>query len=125
MATAKEIMGGGISAVAAQAIGGAYVTTACLGSSQATAAPVTASMTTATAADATLGLRLPAGMQGDEIWIFNNAAATCPVYPPVGAAICVNGTGVGSANAAFSQLTYKLTIYKYFTSTQIMANTSA
>ena len=124
MATAKEVMGGGFSGIAAQALGGAYVTTACLGSSQATAAPVTASMTLATAADGTKGLTLPAGMAGDEVWIFNNSASTCPVYPPVGAAISVGGTGVGLANAAFSQLTYKATLYKYFTSTQIIALTS-
>jgi hypothetical protein len=59
------------------------------------------------------------------VWVFNNSASTLKVYPPTGAAIAVVGTGVGTVNAAFSQLTYKTTIYKCLTSTQWLANTSA
>lgn len=125
MATAREAMGGGLSAGAAAALGGQYGTLTALGSSQATAAPVIASMTVVASADGTKGILLPAGQVGDEMWIFNNSASTCPVYPPVGSAISVAGTGLGTANSAFSQLTYKCTLYKYVTSTQILALTTA
>lgn len=125
MAMSKEIVGGGFSPGQANALGGQYVSLTAAGSSQATCTPVTASMVLVGSADGTKGLTLPAAQPGDEIWIFNNSGSTCPVYPPVGSAIAVVGTGVGTANSAFSQLTYKLTLYKYFTTTQIMALTSA
>lgn len=125
MAMAKEIMGGGFSAVAATALGGGYGTLAAAGSSQGDAAAIVASMTTVSGADATKGVILPAGAIGDEIWIFNNAGSTLKVYPNSGAAISVAGTGLGTGNAAFSQLTYKSTLYKMFTSTQWIAITSA
>lgn len=125
MASAKEIMGGGFSAGQATAIGGQYVSLTAAGSSQATATLVTASMVVVASADGTKGLVLPACPVGDEYWIFNNSGSTCPVYPDSGAAISVAGTGLGTANSAFSQLTYKCTIYKRVTLTQWLAMTTA
>ncbi len=117
MALAKELVGA-FPAGQAVAIGGQYAAVVATGSSQATCTLIGAGMNMVTAADGTKGVTLPAGMPGDEVWIFNNSGSTCPVYPPVGAAIAVPGTGVGTANSAFSQLTYKTTIYKCFTSTE-------
>jgi hypothetical protein len=125
MALAKELMGVGFSAGQASNIGGQYVALTALGTSQATAAPVLASMVVIASADGTKGVTLPACEAGAEIWLFNNSGSTCPVYPDVGAAICVPGTGLGSANTAYSQLTYKTSIYKRVTSTQWLVNTSA
>lgn len=125
MALAKERMGGGLSAGSAVALGGAHSTIAAAGSAQGDATLVGSSMCLVTAADGTKGVILPAGQPGDEITIFNNAGSTLKVYPPTSAAISVDGTGVGSVNAAFSQLTYKATSYKCFTSTQWVAITSA
>lgn len=125
MALAKEIMGGGLSAGQAQAIGGQAVSLAGTGTVQGDAAEIKSSIVIATGADGTVGLRLPAGQVGDEIWVFNNAASTMKVWPNAGAAITVAGTGLGSADTAFSQLTYKCTIYKCQSSTQWFANTTA
>jgi hypothetical protein len=125
MALASKMMGGGLSAGQAKAINGNYAALTAAGSSQATATAVTASMCVVASADGTKAVRLPAGEVGDEVRIFNNSGSTLPVYPHVGGAIAVVGTGLGSANAAFSQLTYKDTTYKLVTSTQWLANTSA
>lgn len=125
MTMAKEVMGGGFSAGQALALGGGGQALAATGSTQADAAVVGASSVIVTAADGTKGVILPAAQPGDEIDIFNNAGSTLKVYPPSGAAIAVNGTGLGSANAAFSHLTYKEVTYKCYSSTQWTANVSA
>lgn len=125
MATAKEVMGGGFSGGQALAMGGVEGALAATGSTQTDAALVGTSMTIVSAADGTKGVILPAGSIGDELTIFNNAASTLKVYPPTGSAISVAGTGLGTANTAFSQLTFKATFYKCFTSTQWVAITSA
>ena len=125
MAYAKELMGAGFSAGQAVGVGGGYAAIVAAGSTQANGTVVNAGANMCTAADGTKGVTLYAGMPGDEVWIFNNSGSTLKVYPPVGSAITVAGTGTGSANAAFSQLTYKATVYKFLTSTQIMAITSA
>ena len=124
MAYAKELVGCGMSPGEASGIGGQYNAVTALGSAQASAAPLTASMSVVAGADGTKGVILQ-GQVGDEVWVFNNSASTLKVYPPTGAAIAVAGTGLGTGNAAFSQLTYKTTIYKCLTSTQWLANTSA
>lgn len=125
MATAKEVMAGGAPYGLAVAMGGQAGSLAALGSAQGDAAPVLVSVTIVTAADGTKGVILPAGAIGDEIWLFNSSASTLKVYPPSGAAISVAGTGLGSANSAFSQLTQKCTLYKCQSSTQWFAITSA
>ncbi len=123
MAMAKEIMGGGFSGVAAQALGGGYAAITATGSVIGDAAPLTASMCVVASADGTKGVALSCAV-GDEVWVFNNSGSTLRVWPESAAAISVGGTGLGSAAAAFSQLTYKATLYKKVTSTQYLAITS-
>lgn len=123
MAYAKELTGA-FPPGQAVAIGGQYKAVTATGSAQSDAAVLTASMSVVAGADGTKGVILT-GQAGDEVWVFNNSGSTLKVYPPTGAAIAVAGTGLGTGNAAFSQLTYKTTIYKCVTSTQWLANTSA
>ena len=125
MAQAKNIMGGGLSGGMAQAINGTQGTVAAAGSSQTNAALVGFDVGIVTAADGTKGVILPAAQPGDFVTFFNNAASTLKVYPPSGAAIAVNGTGLGSANAAFSHLTYKTATYTCYSSTQWFVEVSA
>jgi hypothetical protein len=124
MAYASELVGVGLPPGTAAGIGGQYKAVTATGSAQSDAAPLTASMSVVAGADGTKGVIL-VGQAGDEVWVFNNAASTLKVYPPTGAAISVAGTGLGTGNAAFSQLTYKATAYKCVTSTQWLAITSA
>jgi len=124
MALAKELVGSGFSPGQARGIGGQYTALTAAGSAQTDATTVTASMSIVAGADGTKGVILT-GDVGGEVWLFNNSGSTLKVYPDTGAAIAVAGTGLGSANAAFSQLTYKTTIYKKITATQWLANTSA
>jgi hypothetical protein len=124
MASAKEVMQGGLSAGTARALGGQYVTVAAAGSTITDATAVTASMCVVTAANGTTGVSI-SGEIGDEVWLFNNAGSTLKVWPESTAAIAVAGTGLGTAAAAFSQLTYKTTMYKKVTTTQWLAITSA
>jgi hypothetical protein len=123
MALAKEIMQGGLSAGTARAIGGQSASITAVGSAQADAATLTASMCIVGSADGTKGVIL-AGEVGDEVWVFNNSGSTLKVWPDSGAAITVGGTGLGSANAAFSQLTYKASVYKKQSATQWFVITS-
>jgi len=118
MAMAKEIMGGGFSAGQAQALGGQSQTLAALGTTNLTAAPVTSSNTIVSGADGTVGVILPAGQVGDEIWLYNNAASTLKVYPNVGGKIVITGTGLGTTDAAVSLLTFKAGIFKMQASLQ-------
>ena len=126
MALAKKMMGGGVSAGMAKAICGDYGAITAAGSSQATATAVNVGNSVVASADGTKGVTLPAvASPGESVTLFNNSGSTCPVYPPVGAAIAVAGTGLGTANSAFSQLTYKTTTYICFSATQWVAITSA
>lgn len=126
MALAKKMMGGGLSAGMAKAICGDYAALTAAGNSQATATAVNVGFSVVSGADGTKGVTLPAvASPGESVTLFNNAGSTCPVYPPVGAAISVAGTGLGSANAAFSQLTYKCTTYYCVSATQWLALTTA
>jgi len=124
MALSKDLMGGGFSAGQAHALGGNYAAITATGSTQTDAAVLTASNCVVASADGTKGAVLN-GDIGDTVLVFNNSGSTLKVYPNVGAAIAVAGTGLGSANAAFSQLTYKLTLYKKLTTTQWVALTTA
>lgn len=125
MTMAKEIVQAGLPAGVAKGIGGAFSDTVATGSVQGDAAVLTSSLTTVTAADGTKGVILPAGEVGDEFWVFNSSGSTLKVYPPLGSAISVAGTGLGTVNAAFSQLTQKSTMYKIVKTTQVFAVTSA
>jgi hypothetical protein len=124
MALAKRLMGVGFSAGQAGAIGGDYTTYAATGSTQADAATIGAGLSIVTAADGTKGVIL-SGQVGDSITIFNNSGSTCKVYPDSGAAIAVPGTGLGTANAAYSHTTYAVATYQKITSTQWLVNKSA
>lgn len=125
MAFISEQMGGGTSAGQAKAMNGAGASLAAAGSAQGDAALVKSSITIVTGADGTKGVRLPASFPGESCTLFNNAGSTLKVYPPTGAAISVAGTGLGTGNAAFSQLTYKATSYVCQSATQWLAITSA
>lgn len=121
MALASELVGGGFSPGQAAAAGGAANSAvAAAGSVQGDATAVKSSIVIATGADGTKGVILPAGMVGDEMWVFNSSASTLKVYPPVGAAICVTGSGLGTVNAAHSLLTFKCAVYKILSSTQLL-----
>jgi hypothetical protein len=123
MALSKDLLGGGFSAGQAHALGGGYNAITAAGSTQADAAVLTASNCVVASADGTKGVVLN-GDIGDTCVVFNNSGSTLKVYPNLGAAICVPGTGLGSANAAYSQLTYKVSQYKKFTTTQWMVITT-
>jgi hypothetical protein len=126
MTYAKDMLGGGVSSGMANAITGAFNTIAAAGSTQADATLVTGTgIAVVTGADGTKGVVLAAGSAGDTVEIFNSSASTLKVYPPSGAAIAVVGTGLGSANAAFSHLTFKFTRYVCGGGTQWFALTSA
>lgn len=125
MAFATEVMGAGFSAGQAGALGGQYASVSAAGSAQSDGTVISAGMNVVAGADGTKGVTLKAAQPGDSCWIFNNSGSTLKVYPPSGAAIAVNGTGLGSANAAFSHLTYKSAIYKCLTATQWLVNVSA
>ena len=119
MTYATELVQAGISGPQAVAFGGGVNTAlASAGSTQATGTLVGASNIIVTGADGTKGVTLPAGLPGDDCVVFNSSASTLKVYPPAGAAIAVPGTGLGTANAAFSHLTFKTVLYRCVSSTQ-------
>ena len=111
MALASEIMDAGISAVTAVAISGGSGTIVAAGSTQGTAGLVNTSNCLCSTADGTKGVILPLVQAGESVVIFNNSGSTLKVYPPVGGYITVPGTGLGAQNAAYSQLTYKSSMY--------------
>lgn len=124
MAFADEMVG--LSSTTATALGGQYLAVTATGTNIATSAPLSSSMAVVSGADGTKGVTLPLQIPGDECWIFNNSGSTLKVWPGSSSvAIAVAGTGLGSAGAAFSQLTYKTTLYKLVTTTQWLAITSA
>lgn len=125
MALVTEIMRGGTSAGQAKAMCGSGNSFAAAGSSASDATLITASTAIVTAADGTKGVILPAVGPGESVTLFNNAGSTCKVWPPTGAAITVVGTGLGTANAAHSMLTYKTVTYTCQSSTQWFALVSA
>lgn len=119
MAQSANIMRGGLSAGTAQAIGGTrFASIAAAGSAQGDGTAVTSDYAIVTAADGTKGVTLPAAQPGDWVVLENNSASTLKVYPPSGAAISVPGTGLGSANAAYSHTTYAVVAYFCVSSTQ-------
>lgn len=81
-------------------------------------------MAVVASADGTKGVVL-SGQPGDSVLVFNNSASTLKVYPPTGAAIAVPGTGLGSANAAYSHTTYATCEYFCLTTTQWVVQKSA
>ncbi len=108
MALVTEIMGGGFSAGQALAIGGGAGSVAATGasSSQALAALVKSSTMIITGGDGTKSVVLPDVQPGESVVLFNNSGSTVPVFPPVGSAIAVPGTGLGTLNASYAHTTY-------------------
>lgn len=126
MALAKDIMGGGLSAGSAIALGGQVNTAlAAAGSAQGSATAITASNTIVTGADGTKGVILPAVQPGESVVIVNNSGSSLKVYPPVGSAIAVPASGMGSANAAYTQTTYSIVTFLCLSATQWVPNKSA
>lgn len=124
MALSKDVMGGGFSAGQALALGGQYKAITAAGSTQADATTLSATNCVVASADGTKGVVLN-GEIGDSVWVFNNSGSALKVYPNSGAAIAVPGTGLGSANAAYSHTTYAVVVYKKITSTQWLPVKSA
>jgi hypothetical protein len=126
MAWATEVIGGGFSAGQAGALGGTTNSAvAAAGSTQGNATLVGSSFSIVTGADGTKGVILPALNIGDEGLLFNSSSSNLKVYPPSNAAIAVSGTGLGTANAAFTLAGNKYMQYNCFSSTQFMAMVSA
>lgn len=111
MALASEMMDGGWSATGVLSLLGGVQTIVAAGNSQATGTTVTATNNFCSTADGTKGVTLPLVQAGESVFIFNNSGSTLKVYPPVGGYITVPGTGIGTQNAAYSQLTYKPSMY--------------
>lgn len=126
MPLASDVMKGGVSAVSAIAFGGqTNRDLAAAGSVQADATLITASNTIVTAADGTKGVRLPSVQAGESVLIVNNSGSSLKVYPPLGSAISVPASGMGSANAAYTQTTYAVVNYYCLSPTQWVPNKSA
>lgn len=127
MSLASEIMGGGFSAAQAIAIGGCSGTLTATGASStlALAALIKTTSTIVNSGDGTKSVILPAVQPGESVTIFNNSASTLPVFPPVGAAIAVPGTGLGLANASYAHTTYAACTYTCVTATQWLVEKSA
>ena len=125
MAYAKELVGVGVPPVTAVGMGGQYSAVTAAGSAITDATQVKASMAIVSGADGTKGVYLQ-GDVGDEVWLFNDSASTLKVYGDTSSvAIAVPGTGLGTAGAAFSHLTYKTVIYKKVSSTQWLPQVTA
>ena len=122
MALAKEIMGGGLSAATAQAIGGSVQTgLTATGSAITDALQLTASNVQVSTTAASTGVLLPNGVIGDEVLIYNAGANTLAVYPPTSS----QSINSGSAGAAFSVATTKTATFKKITSTLWIAQLGA
>lgn len=121
MATAKDMMGGGVSAGQAQAINGAVnATISAAGTTQGTATTLTASVNVITTAAASSGVVLSDSVISDEYDILNLGANAVTVYPPSGAQI-----NAIAANGGFTLGTNSACKVKKFTATRWMAWLSA
>lgn len=121
MPLAKDLIGIGVPPGMAQGIGGQGATgLTATGSSQGTALALVASNNQVTTTAASTGVILPAVQGGEEVWVYNGGASSLSVYPPTGAAI-----NSGAANAAFAVATTKSAVFKFVSSTVILANLSA
>lgn len=94
---ATAVLGGVTSGLTAYATGGQANATALANS-------INVISTCATIGDS---VKLPVADIGDELWVRNNGAASCDVFPQTGGAI--NG---GSANAAMAVANSKTAIFK-------------
>lgn len=80
---ARDIMGGGLSSGAAQAMGGSVASAvSAAGTTQSDATEVTASLNVITTAAASSGVKVYNGVVGDSQVIYNGGANQVKVYPP-------------------------------------------
>lgn len=121
MALAREIMGGGFSAVGADAIqGGANLTISAAGTTQGTATAITTSNNFITTAAASSGVILPSVQQGDWLIIYNGGANAVLIYPPLGSKINQIAT-----NGAMTLSPNTNAIFFCFSQTQFVTHLSA
>ena len=108
MAQKQNLMGSGISGVAADNIVGTVASgLTATGSSQTDAYAITADVNEFTTVAASTGARLPASRNvGDSIFFYSIGAQTLTVYPPVGETI--NAIAAGSG---FSVATAKTAVF--------------
>lgn len=121
MALAREVMQGGFSAIAADAIqGGSNLTLSAAGTTQGTATSIITTQNLVSTVAANAGVILPAAQQGDWIVIYNAGLNALTVYPPLGAKINQVSTNGGTALAVNTAA-----IYFCFSSTQWIVDLSA
>lgn len=121
MATAADIMTGGLSAGSAAAINGQVNSSvSAAGTTQGTATTLTASISVITTAAASSGVVLTDSMIGDEYDILNLGANAVTVYPPSGGRINAIAT-----NGGFTLATNTSVKVRKFTSTRWAAFLSA
>ncbi len=97
MALAMNVMRGGVSAGAAQAINGNTVNSAitAAGTTQGTATAIVADVNIVTTATSAQGVILYNGVLGDSQEIFNNTNTDIRVYPPLGGKVNQLTTNAG------------------------------
>ena len=122
MPLAKNVMRGGVSAGAAQAINGnaAVVNYTAAGTAQGTATAILADTNIVTTATSGQGVILYAGMPGDDQLVFNATGVDIKVYPPSGAKV-----NQLAANAGFALAPYTGVVCKCVSSTQWLGFLSA
>jgi len=124
MAATKEIMAGGISAIAADSITGSQTTgITATGSTQLDAKALTTTDNAVSTAAAGTGVILPQwATPGDDFMVYNGGANALLVYPPLGSSATINA---GAANAGFSVATTKSARFKMLSATVWVAGLSA
>ena len=122
MPLAKNVMRGGVSAGAAQAINGnaAVVNYSTAGTTQGTATAIVADTNIVTTATSGQGVILYAAMPGDSQLVFNNTSTDIKVYPPSGAKV-----NQLAANSGFVLAPYTGVECKCVSSTQWLGFLSA
>lgn len=121
MALAKDVMGGGFSAVAAQAINGAVASSvSAAGTGQSDATLLKASINYVSTVASGAGVQLYDGVIGDSQIVHNAGANALTVYPPSGDSI-----QVASANAGVTLPTNTTCKYVKVTSTKWIGMQSA
>jgi hypothetical protein len=122
MPLAKNVMKGGVSAGAAQAINGnaSVVNYTAAGTTQSDATPILADTNIITTATSGQGVIVYNGQNGDDQLVFNDTLVDIKVYPPTDAAF-----NQLSANSAFTLASYTGVICKKISSTQWLGFLSA
>lgn len=122
MATASDMMRGGLSSGQAKAINGQVASTlTAAGSAITDAFDLTASINVITTAAASTGVQLPSAEIGDEVEVLNLGANAVKVYPDSSA----NTINQLSAGVGFTLATNTAVKVRKYTSTKWMAFLSA